>query len=405
MPDFAYIALNDTGRRSTGVVSAGTRAAAIDQVMSQGMHPIDVTEQAPVGTRASAASRGGGRVTQSQVEAFTRELSHLLEAGVSLSRSLQLLSREASSPAAQRQWSSIRDEVVEGASLADAMAKFPASFPPVHVAMVRAGEAGGFLELVLAQIASFRARERDLRGKLTAALVYPAVLTLLMVIVVIVLMTFFIPRFQTLFDEFGGSLPILTKIIVAASHIVRTYGLAVAGVLIVAAVLARRMLMTDAGRRMGERWLLASPMLGKVLARFALVRFCRMLGTLVGAGVPLIASLRVAREAIGNQTLSDAVDGAVEGVQRGESLARSLADCPRLFPATVIEMVAVAEQTGRLDTELNRLAVAYEEDLDRSLRLLVATVEPALLIVMAAVIGTIVVGMLLPIFTLSSLVQ
>src|SRR5262249_2203199 len=171
------------------------------------------------------------------------------------------------------------------------------------------------------------------------------------------------------------------------------------------ALAVKRSISTEKGRRALERSMLRLPGFGPVVARFALVRFCRMLGTLVSAGVPLVGALRVAKEALGNQTLADAVLHAVKEVEQGTSLARSLASNPLLFPASVIEMVTVAEETGRLDKELIRLSVAYETDLDRQLRMLVALAEPALLFCMAGIIGTVVVGMLLPIFTLQDLVH
>ncbi len=170
-------------------------------------------------------------------------------------------------------------------------------------------------------------------------------------------------------------------------------------------IVMRRAVATDAGRRKVEQAMLSTPVLGKIVAHFALVRFARMLGTLVGAGVPLIASLRVAREAIGNQTLSDTVVHAIEQVQRGVALSKALSNSPKLFPSSVIEMLAVSEETGRLDKELLRLAAAYESDLDRQLRLLVSIVEPAMLFLMAGMIGTIVIGMLLPIFNMQDLIH
>jgi type IV pilus assembly protein PilC len=170
-------------------------------------------------------------------------------------------------------------------------------------------------------------------------------------------------------------------------------------------VLFRRAINTNSGKRKMEQILLGIPVLGGIVAHFALVRFSRMLGTLIGAGVPLVASLKVAREAIGNQTLADTVSHAIEEVQRGEALSRALGNSPRLFPPSVVETIAVAEETGRLDKELVRLATAYEGDLDRQLRMMVSVAEPLLLFVMAALIGTIVVAMLLPIFKLPDLVK
>ena len=426
MSTFAYTAVARDGKRTSGTLAAESRAAAIAQVVERGLHPVSVDEQGngngaangkaagrlgffaprtPGAAAAAAPGVGGGRVSQRAVESFTRELANLLAGGVPLARSLSLLRREASSAAATRLWTEVHDDVVGGNSLADTLAKHPRVFSGVYVAMVRAGEAGGFLDVVLSQIADFRTREADLKGKVKAALVYPVILAVLATVVVIFLLTYFIPKFSSIFAEFGENLPGLTTVIVNISHGVRDYGLVVGVALVLGVIALKRATATDTGRRKLEQTLLSVPVLGRVIARFALVRFCRMLGTLVGAGVPLVASLRTAREAIGNQTLADTVLHAIEEVQRGQPLSRSLASSPKLFPASVIETIAVAEETGRLDKELVRLAISYEGDLERQLRMLVAVAEPLLLFMMAAVIGTVVVGMLLPVFNLQDLIK
>jgi type II secretory pathway component PulF len=408
MSVFAYTALSKDGRRTSGTLSAESRASALAQMSRQGLHPvrIDESKDTAAAKKAQPLAPGKvGKVSQRSIESFTRELANLLAGGVPLSRSLQLLRREASNPAAKQLWSDIHDDVVGGTSLADALAKWPRSFSSVYVAMVRAGEAGGFLDVVLGQIAEFRTREADLKGKVKSAMIYPIILGILAVAVVIFLLTFFIPRFSGIFKQFGGNLPGLTLAIIAASNVLKSYGLYVAVAVIGLFIALKRGLTTETGRRRLEVTLLGTPLLGKVIAHFALVRFARMLGTLVGAGVPLIASLRVAREAIGNQTLADTVQHAIEQVQRGSSLSKSLADSPSLFPASVVEMVAVAEETGRLDKELIRMASTYEADLDRQLRMLVAIAEPMMLFIMAGVIGTIVIGMLLPVFNLQDLIH
>jgi type II secretory pathway component PulF len=406
---FAYTAVGTKGEKTSGTLSADNKAAAIAQVKQKGLHPVSITQQnAKAAARAQAAATLAakpGRVPQRAVEAFTRDLANLLAGGVPLARALSLLKREASSPAVKHLWGVIHDDVVGGTALADAMAKWPKSFSPVYVAMVRAGEAGGFLDVVLSQIAEFRAREADLKGKVKAALVYPAVLACLAVLVLIFLLTFFIPRFSKMFDDFGGTLPALTRFIIGLSDIVKSYGIYLGAALVILVVFLRRSIGTDTGRRRLELTILAVPILGRVVSHFALIRFCRMLGTLVGAGVPLIASLRVAREAIGNQTLADTVSSAIDQVQRGQALSRALSESQRLFPASVVETIAVAEETGRLDKELVRIATSFEGDLDRQLRMLVAVLEPLLLFVMAGVIGTVVMGMLLPIFNLQELVK
>jgi type II secretory pathway component PulF len=410
MSVFAYTALSKDGRRTTGTLSAESRAAALAQMSRQGLSPVKIDEArdaaaAAKKAAAAAAANVGGKVPAKAVESFTRELANLLAGGVSLARSLSLLRREASHPNAKKLWNDIHDDVVGGTALADALAKFPRNFSTVYIAMVRAGEAGGFLDVVLGQISDFRTREQDLKGKVKAALVYPIVLAFLAVGVLIFMLTFFIPRFSGIFAQFGSDLPVLTKIIIAASNVVKHYGLFVGIGLVVGFILIKRALTTDTGRRRLEVAMLSMPVLGQIISHFALVRFSRMLGTLVSAGVPLIASLKVAREAIGNQTLADTVLHAIEQVQRGEPLSRALGSSPLLFPPSVVEMVAVAEETGRLDKELLRLSVAYEADLDRQLRMLVAIAEPMMLFMMAGVIGTVVIGMLLPLFNLSDVVH
>lgn len=418
MSEFAYKALGRDGKESSGTLTAESRSAALSLIIDRGLHPVSVEERRANGNGRAGATAGNGaapsraevagregRVSQKSVESFTRELANLLSGGVPLSRALHLLRREASSPAARHVWGKINDDIIDGMPLADALARWPKAFSTVYVAMVRAGEAGGFLDLVLAQIAEFRTREQDLRGKVKAALLYPVVLACLTVAVLIFLMTYFIPRFTGIFSEFGSALPALTRFIMAVSDVVMRYGLILAVVAVVALVLLKRASATPTGRRRFERAVLAVPVLGNVIAHFALVRFTRMLGTLLGAGVPLVASLKVAKEAIGNQTLADTVGFAIDEVQRGAPLSRSLATGSKLFPPTVVEMVAVAEETGRLDKELVRLSGAYEADLDRQLRMLVALAEPAMLFVMAAVIGTVVVGMLLPVFNLQDMIK
>ncbi len=410
MATFAYTALDRQGRQTSGTIPAENRASAMNAVVGRGLSPVSIEEKSNgaggiLTSGVSGTKPPSTRVPQRAIEDFTRELANLLAAGLSLSRALHLLRREASHPAAKNVWSKVHDDVVGGTSLADALGKFPRTFSTVYVAMVRAGEAGGFLPIVLQQIADFRTREQDLKGKVKSAMVYPAVLAVLAVAVLIFLLTFFIPRFSGIFEEFGSALPWLTRVIVAASGWLTTYGWLLAIAAATGMVFARRALASESGRRFLERVMLRTPLLGTVTARFSLVRFCRMLGTLVGAGVPLVASLRVAREALGNQTLADTVSHAIEEVQRGQPLSRSLAGNTLLFPPSVIEMIAVSEETGRLDKELVRLSIAYEADLDRNLRMLVALAEPLLLVTMASIIGTVVVGMLLPVFTLQDLIK
>lgn len=406
MATFHYKALGADKAQVTGQVEAAGRQEALRALEHQGLLPLDLAEAAAAAAVGAApAVWRRRRVSAKALEAFSRQLASLLAAGVPLARALHLLGHEAAEDVGRPHWQQVHHDVVDGCSLAQAMGHQPEVFPSVYVAMVKAGETGGFLDLVLRQIADFQNRDRELRSKVTGALIYPAVLATLSLAVLTFLMLFFIPRFQGIFSDFGAALPPLTQLIVNSSLIVKRYGvfLLLAGT--VAGVLVRRYLATDKGRLWGESMILRLPVVGALAARFAMTRFCRMLGTLTHAGVPLIQALRVARESLGNRILADAVDAAITRVQHGDRLGTSLATCPRLFPATVVAMVTVAEQSGRLGEELIRMADDAEQELDRQLRTAVTLLEPALLFVMAGFVGTIVVGMVLPIFAIQDYIK
>ncbi len=416
MPTFSYKALKADGKMAEGVLDAPGRPDALRQMELLGLRPVNLAEKAGEknGSGQPAGLEGLGnisfklgthKVSSKELENFTRLLSSLLAAGVPLSRALVILHKESTSPAAQAKWKEIHDLVVDGMSLADAMARSPETFPRVYVAMVEAGEAGGFLDVVLAQIAEFQAREKELKAKVLTAMLYPCILLVLALGVLILLLTFFIPKFQNIFNNLHSSLPLITQIIIGASHIVRSYGLFVAAGLVAIGFLVRTWFTSEKGKRVWEGLVLKSPLVGPLIAQFAMARFCRMLGTLLGAGVPLVHGLNVARRSIGNQILVDAVGQSIERVQQGGRLGQSLADCKQLFSGSTLEMISVAEESGKLDAELVRIAGVTENDLDRNLKTAVAFAEPLLLFLIAAFIGTIFIGMLLPVLSMSQYIK
>ena len=413
MPTFSYRALQADGKFAEGALDAAGRADALRQIETLGLRPVNVTETASKAAKKNGTTAAENfsfkfeskKVSAKELENFTRLLSSLLAAGVPLSRALVILQKEASSTASKTKWKEIHDSVVDGLSLSDAMAKSPDTFPRVYTAMVEAGEAGGFLDVVLAQIAEFQAREKELKSKVLTAMLYPAILFVLGLGILVLLLTFFIPKFQGIFNNLHTSLPLITQIIIGASHVVRSYGLIVAAALVGAAFLLRAWFVSEKGRRSWEGMILKTPLVGPLIAQFAMARFCRMLGTLLGAGVALVQGLNVARRSIGNQMLVDAVGQSIERVQQGGRLGQSLSDCRVLFSGSVIEMISVAEESGRLDAELVRLATGTENDLDRNLKTAVAFAEPLLLFFIAGFIGTIFIGMLLPVLTMSQYIH
>lgn len=447
MPVFDYKARKGDGTFQEGELEAGGRQDAFRQIETLGLRPIRLTERngsggpasgsrsgakssvpkangsgsarsgskpgsKPAASEAKGESAGGGdpgamkislggnKITPRMLENFTRLLSSLLSAGVPLSRALVILHKEASTPAAGAKWKEIHDSVVDGVSLADSMARSPDTFPRVYVAMVEAGETGGFLDVVLGQIADFQAREKEMKGKVMTALLYPVILLVLALAVLIFLLVFFIPRFQSIFSGFGAKLPLLTQMIVSASEFLRTYGLFFAAAVGIGIYMFRSWLVSESGRRVWEGAILKAPVVGSLVAQFAMARFCRMLGTLLGAGVPLIGGLNVARRSIGNQILVDAVTNSIERVKEGHALARSLGECRTLFGGATLEMISVAEESGKLDQELVRIANVTEGDLDRQLKSAVALAEPLMLFLIAGFIGIIFIGMVIPIFSL-----
>ncbi len=356
MPVFEYKALQADGGTTQGRIDASGRQDAMRIIEDRGLTALRLSEAegapSPSAARgklrlpsAGAFKFGSKRVSFAALEDFTRSLSSLLTAGVPLSRALTILYKETSQPAAGAKWRELHDLVIDGISLAEAMSRSPEVFPRVYIAMVESGEAGGFLDVVLAQIADFQAREKELRAKVVAALMYPAVLLVLAIGVIIFLLVFFIPRFQTLFEGFDAALPLLTQAIVGVSEVVRHYGLYVAAAIGAAFYFGRHLLRRDSSRRALEMGLLRLPVIGPLAAQIAMARFCRMLGTLLSVGVPLVSGLNVARRSLGNQVLIDLVSDSTERVKKGEPLAASLADCRALFPGSTLEMISVAEET------------------------------------------------------------
>ena len=415
MPLFQYKGLQANGAMSEGQLEAADRQGAFAQMAGLGLRPVSLAEKAATGKSSGFAlpaslaalsfRKRATKVSGRELENFTRLLSSLLAAGVPLSRALVILHKEASNPTAQAKWKEIHDSVVDGMALADAMGKSPETFPRVYTAMVQAGETGGFLDLVLAQIADFQAREKELRSKVMAAMLYPCVLLFLALAVLVFLLTFFIPKFQVIFKGLGAALPLPTQIVLGASHVMRSYGVFVVVGIVVLLLLVRSWFASEKGRRVWEGLILRAPIVGPLVAEFAMARFCRMLGTLLGAGVPLVQGLNVGRKSIGNQILVDAVATSIERVQQGGQLGASLAECKGLFPGSVVEMISVAEESGRLEQELVRIANVTEGDLDRQLKTAVAFAEPLLLFFIAAFIGTIFISMVLPIFTMQEYIK
>jgi general secretion pathway protein F len=400
MAEFTYEAMGSTGQRSQGTLVAGSEREVVSMLDARGLFPVKVT---PLKTAKTA--RRGGRVSSRHLATFYAQLADLLHSGVPLLRSLDLLERQNSHATLSEVVREVRARVADGTGLAQAMAQHPRCFNELAISMVRAGQEGGFLEDVLRRIADFTEHQEDLKSKVTGALAYPIFLAGVGFIVLNVLIIFFVPKFEPIFKklEEKGELPKLTEWIVDTSHLLQRQGLWVVSVVGLVIYLFRRWAVTDAGRMKVDALKLKLPGAGTIFLNLALVRFTRILGTLLHNGIPILQALRIAKDSTGNRVLSLAIEKSAENVKGGDSLAAPLA-ASHYFPRDVVAMVSVGEESNNLETVLLGISTSLEKRTSRQLDLFVRLLEPVMLMVMAGITLVVVVGLLLPVFKMSSAV-
>ncbi len=402
MPDFTYIARELSGQQTSGVLTAGTEREAVGQLAARNLFPLELrVAEAHKAQQARKARRVSGRVLAN----FYSQLADLLRAGVPLLRSINLLERQTRNSTLKTVVQDIRDDVADGTRLAEALRKHPVVFSDLAVSMIRAGEEGSFLEDSLARIATFTEHQEELKGRVVGAMIYPAILVVLGTVVVSAMMVYFGPQFEPTFASLreAGQLPWATTALVGMSDLLRNYGMLIVLAVVAGGYALSRSLQTDEGRRQFDLFQLKMYGIGQVTRSLGIARFCRVLGTLLHNGVPLLASLRIAKDATGNRVLSGAIGEAAEHVSAGKSLAQPLAEC-RQFPADVIEMIAVGEEANNLEQVLINIADKMERTTNRQLDMVVRLLEPAMLVVMAGVILFVVIALMLPILKSSSIV-
>lgn len=396
MPDFSYIARDLNGNRVSGRLQAGSQHEALALLDAKALFPLEVQE-------AKQRQRGGRRIKTAIVSTFYGQLADLLRSGVPLMRSLEVLSRQASNAALATVVEDIQRQVQDGQPLASAMARHPKVFGEMAISMVRAGAEGGFLEDALERVAEFTEQQDELKGRTMGALAYPMVLAVAGTLIVTVLLVFFVPKFAPMFDRLRsrGSLPWLTDALLESSAFAQSYWwLAAAGVVGLVGFYKAKT-ATEAGRLWRDRLKLKLPLVGEIFRNFAVARFCRVLGTLLRNGVPILRSLEISRDAVGNRVLSEAVGSATENITAGESLAKPL-QASGHFPVSVVEMIAVAEESNSLDRVLIDIADGLERRTWRQLDLFVRLLEPAMLFLVAGMVMLLAVALLLPVVTMSS---
>lgn len=401
MPEYRYTARNETGLKVEGVVNAATEAEAMNSVTSGGIFLLEIS---PV--LASSVSEKVGRVSAQRMAAFYNQLADLLHGGVPLLRSLRILEEQSSQGNLKIILEKIYRRVEEGETLSDAMQRFPTIFGEMAIQMVRAGTEGGFLEEALMHVAHFTETQDDLKNRVTGALAYPMVLAVFMTTAVIVILTFFLPKFEDFFADLKarGELPLLTELLMTTGKSMQ-WILPVSVPLIIACFyFFFRWVKTDKGRRIYDRLKLRIPIVGKLLEGFAVARFCRVLGTLLKNGVPILKSLDISADASGNKIIGDTIHAASEHISEGQRLATPLGNS-QAFPRTVVEMISVAEESNTLDTVLVGIADSLERRNWRQLDLAVKFIEPMMLIVLGSVVLVLVLGIMIPIFKMSTAIS
>lgn len=396
MPEFAYTARDMSGKKVTGTISAGNEREAAAQLGAKALFPMQVSPAKGTSTKSNRRVKG-------QVMAGVySQLGTLLRSGVSMLRALTVLSQQSSNATLKTVLTDVKAKVEEGESLGDAMAKYPRVFNAMAVNMIRAGAEGGFLEDSLERVGGFIEQQEELKGKTMGALAYPMFISSVGVIVVSILLIFFVPKFEPMFARMRdkGSLPFATDQLLNMSSFLRSYWWIALAAFVGAFIGLQQYLKTPTGLRNFDLFKIKIPLLGSVFLNLAVARFCRVLGTLLDNGVPLLRSLEISKDATGNIVLSEAIAKAGEDVTAGEHLAKPLA-ASKHFPPSVIEMISVAEESNTLDKVLVQISNSLEKLTFRRLEMVVRLLEPVMLLFLAGIVMFVVIALMVPILKMS----
>jgi general secretion pathway protein F len=395
MATFSYRASTMEGTIIEGAIEAADEKSAIERLKSTGVIPLKIAAPGEgIGKRFTLRSSKGNLLT------FTTELSALLSAGLPLDRSLNILSGISESKDMKNIIQSILKSIREGSSFSDALQRHPKVFPRLYINMIRAGEAGGVLDVVLDKLNEFLESSKELKEHIVSVMIYPLILIITGGISIIILLTYVLPKFSTIFAELGSSLPLPTQILLTFSNILKSYWWIVLSIIISGWFVFKNYVKSDTGRYKWDAFKLK--MMGEVIRKLETARFCRTLGTLLKSGVPLLQSLNNAKDVISNQVIASAIDAVSAGAKEGKGIAVPLSDA-HVFPPLALSMIKVGEETGQLDTMLMKVALTYEKSLNTAIKRFVSLLEPAMILSMGLFIGFIVISMLMAIFSITEL--
>jgi len=399
MPTFTYEGKTLTGETRKGEIEAANLAVASATLRRQQIITSKVAEK-KAGGFALKIPGFGGKVTTKEIVIFTRQFATMIDAGLPLVQCLDILSSQQPNPLFKTTLTEIKKSVEGGSTFADALRKHPKIFDDLYVNLVAAGEVGGILDTILGRLAGFMEKAEKLKGKIKGALMYPLVISIIAGIVVAVLLLYVVPIFQGMFADFGSALPAPTQFVVNLSEGLKKYWWLFAGVITGVGVGFRKFYHTARGRVIVDDIVLKLPVFGDLIRKTGVARFTRTMATMMASGVPILEALEIVAKTAGNKTIESAIMKTRTALSQGKTLAEPLAET-KVFPSMVVQMIAVGESTGALDTMLSKIADFYEEEVDQAVDTLMSLIEPALMAFLGVVVGGLVITMYLPIFKLA----
>ena len=424
MPQFQFTAADAKGEQMSGTIESTSEAEAIQQLRSQGYYPLQVVEAgkgklaAKKGAKKGKAAPGpkkaksstGGRIKPKILMIFTRQLATLIDSGLPLLRGLTVLAKQEPNPVLRGTIGARADSVQSGSTFSEALAQHPRIFNKLYVNMVKAGELGGVLEVVLVRLAEYQEKAHKLKNKIVSAMVYPVIVMFIAVAILVFLMLFIVPKFETMFAELGkdAELPMISQIVFGTSKFFLKPSVwiipNIVWVFLVFMLIGFLMNMwgkTKKGRRVIDSMKLKLPIFGDIQRKSAIARFSRTLGTLVTSGVPILQALNITRDTAGNVVVSDAIEKVHEAVKEGESIVTPM-QSSNIFPSMVISMVDVGEETGQLPEMLLKVADVYDDEVDNAVTALTSILEPIMIVILALVVGAVVFALFLPLIKIIS---
>jgi type IV pilus assembly protein PilC len=402
---FDYQVADIAGKRSKGRIEAANENAAVALLRQQGVVPVSILESGSMLRRDLTLPGLGGRVTLKDLSVFARQFATMTSSGMSLLRSLTVLEEQTTKAKLKKAISETRADIEGGLSLSAAMAKHDRVFPTLMVALIRAGETGGFIDGALERIATNFEKDAVLRGKIKSALTYPVIVLMFTAVMIAGVLVFIVPIFEKMFAQLGGKLPLPTQIIVTGSHSMVWWGPIVVGLAVAGTVAFRRELRRRPALRLSfDRFKLRIPVVGPLLTKIAISRFSRNLGTLLGVGVPVMQALDVVGATTGNAVIAEVMKDLQASVRDGHPMSAPLST-HKIFPRMVAQMIQVGEESGQISSMLEKVADFYDREVDAAAEALTASIEPIMVVVMGVVVGGMVICLYLPMFSIYSNIQ